>query len=311
MSLCRETFDSLGVFQVRNNYLFKKFNRFLCVWPMIFCERNRKRRSKRILGQTSFGFLCIISWIDKTFPVQLTAKAAVFWHLSSTPFMGMFFVPLKLNVYFPTWEFDLCQWSKMGRYRVQKPILICFSEKWIFLRLKTGGVIWSTFPAVPLRLLHVRFPNTALAHLSFNTRSPPYSFKIFGLFAVTTPVAIIGTWHLLMTLPAILVPSAVSLAFFSIPESNKLSLPILLKTVQSPSLHFFFQRGSDKRMFQTFSSKLFNCWSSVKPSCIQPNSFLNLRRNFDLVFFRALVCLLNLLFSISKLRRSNIFCYWS
>ena len=155
--------------------------------------------------------------------------------------MGMFFVPLKLNVYFPTWEFDLCQWSKMGRYRVQKPVLICFSEKWIFLRLKTGEVIWSTFPVVPLRLLHVGFSNTALAHLSFNTRSPPYSFKIFGLFALTTPVAILMTWHLLMTLPAILVPSAVSLAFFSIPESNRLSLPILLTTVQSPSLHFFFQ----------------------------------------------------------------------
>ena len=32
-----------------------------------------------------------------------------------------------------------------------------------------------------------------------------------------------------------------SLTFFSIPETNRLGLPILLKTVQSPSLHFYFR----------------------------------------------------------------------
>ena len=44
-----------------------------------------------------------------------------------------------------------------------------------------------------------------------------------------------------MTPPAILVPNAVSLTFFAIPESNRLGFPILLITVQSPSLYFFFQ----------------------------------------------------------------------
>ena len=44
-----------------------------------------------------------------------------------------------------------------------------------------------------------------------------------------------------MTPPAILVPNAMSLTFFSIPEFSRLGLPILLTTVLSPSLHFFFQ----------------------------------------------------------------------
>ena len=49
----------------------------------------------------------------------------------------------------------------------------------------------STFPVISLRLLHVSFSNTLLAHLSVNTRSSPYSFKRFGLFAVTFSVAIL------------------------------------------------------------------------------------------------------------------------
>ena len=57
--------------------------------------------------------------------------------------MGMFFAPLKLNVYFPVLTYDRGVWSmlmiKDGEYRVQKPMLICFSEKWTFLRLNTGG----------------------------------------------------------------------------------------------------------------------------------------------------------------------------
>ena len=56
--------------------------------------------------------------------------------------MGMFFAPLKLNVYFPVLTYDRGVWSmlitKDGGYHVQKPMLICFSEKWTFLRLKTG-----------------------------------------------------------------------------------------------------------------------------------------------------------------------------
>ena len=99
----------------------------------------------------------------------------------------------------------------------------------------------STFPVVPLRLFRVSFSNTPLAHLSVNTRWPPYSFKRFGLFTLTTPVAMLTSWRLLMTPPVILVPNAMSLTFFSIPESNRLGLAILLITVQSPSLHFFVQ----------------------------------------------------------------------
>ena len=133
-----------------------------------------------------------------------------------------------------TGEFDLYWWSKIGWYRIQKPMLICFSEEWTFF--PKNWVEGSTFPVVPLRLLRVSFSNTPLAHLSIYTRSPLYSFKRFRLFALITPVAILISWHLLMT-----PPNAMSLAFFSIPESNRLGLPILLITVQSPSLHFFFQ----------------------------------------------------------------------
>ena len=49
------------------------------------------------------------------------------------------------------------------------------------------------------------------------------------------------SWRLLMTPSAILIPNAMSLTFFSIPESNRMGLQILLTMVQSPSLHFFFQ----------------------------------------------------------------------
>ena len=130
-----------------------------------------------------------------------------------------------------TGEFDLWWWSKIRGCRVQKPIL-CFSEKWNFLRLKTGGKDL---------IFHKNFSNTHLACLSVNTSSPPYSFKGFGLFALTTPVAILISRRLLMVPPAILVPNTMSLAFFSIPESNRLGLPILLIMVQSSSLKFFSQ----------------------------------------------------------------------
>ena len=139
-----------------------------------------------------------------------------------------------------TREFDLRWWLKIGACRVQKPMLICFSEKWTFLLLKTEGkdllFRWYLCPCS----MQV-FSNTALAYLSVNTRSQPYYFKRFRLFALTTPVAILMSWRLLMTPPAILVPKGMSLTFFSIQESNRLGLPILLVTVRSPSLHFFFQ----------------------------------------------------------------------
>ena len=49
------------------------------------------------------------------------------------------------------------------------------------------------------------------------------------------------SWRMLMTPQAILVPNAISLTFFSISESYRLGLPILLVNFQSPLLHFFFR----------------------------------------------------------------------
>ena len=229
--------------------------------------------------------------------------------------MGMFFASLKLNVYFFVLTYDRRVWSVWSMLMIKDGEIPCYETNIDMFLLKvnfSSAKNWregSTFPVISLRLLHVSFSNTLLAHLSVNTRSPPYSFKRFGLFTVTFSVAILMSWHLLMTPPAILVPNAMSLTFFTIPESNRLSFPILLITVQSPSLYLFFQVLTVVLIFRIFNSELFNCWSSTKISCRQANFFLNLRRNFDLIFFWALLRLLHLLFSVSKLRRSNIFCH--
>ena len=45
VSIIIKAYCSKSIFQVRRNYFFKKFNRFLCVWPMIFCERYRKKNT--------------------------------------------------------------------------------------------------------------------------------------------------------------------------------------------------------------------------------------------------------------------------
>ena len=122
-----------------------------------------------------------------------------------------------------------------------------------------------------------KFFQHCLAYLSFNTRLSPYSFEIFGLFALTTPVAILMTWHLLITLPDILVPIAVPLAFFSIPESNRLSLPILLTTVQSPSSHFFFQLLTGiltKEYFRYLVVNFLIVQAVSNPLAYSPTSFL-------------------------------------
>ena len=230
--------------------------------------------------------------------------------------MGMFFAFLKLNMYFPLLTYNRGVWSmlmiKAGVISCSETNADMFLWKVNFSSAENCGE-GSTFPVVLLRLLYISFSSTPLAHLSVNTRSPPYSFKKFGLFALTTLAAILMNWRLLMTPPPILVPNVMSLTFFSIPESNRLGLPIPLITVQSSSLLLLpgVNCGSDKRIFRIFSGELFNSWSSTKISYIQANFFLNLRRNFYLLFLRALVRHLHLLFSVSKLRRSNIFCHWS
>ena len=186
-----------------------------------------------------------------------------------------------------TGEFDLCWWLKIGACRVQKPMLM-FLWKVNFSSAKNWGE-GSTFPVIYLPLLHVSFYNTALAYLSVNTRPPPYYFKRFGLFALPTPVAILMSWRLLMTPPAILVPKAMSLTFFSIQESNRLGLPMLLVTVRSPSLHFFFQGLTAvliKKYFWYLVLIFLMTEAVPKSLTYRPgNFFLDLCRNFDLIFF--------------------------
>ena len=136
-----------------------------------------------------------------------------------------------------TREFDLCWWWKISCSETNADM---FLWKVNFSSAKNwGGRIY--FSTGTFVLTQRKFFNTPLAHLSVTTRSPPYSLKRFGLFALTATVAILMNWHLLMTHPVILVPNAMPLTFFSIPQSNRLGFPILLITVQSPSLHFFFQ----------------------------------------------------------------------
>ena len=126
----------------KENFSLKNSTDF-CVSPMIFCDRCWKRSSKRILGKTSLSVLCINSLDWQKVPSATDSKSGCY--LMHTPFMVMFSAPLKLSVYFPVLtydrEFDLLWSSKMGVYRVQKPMLICFPKKWTCLWLKTGGRI--------------------------------------------------------------------------------------------------------------------------------------------------------------------------
>ena len=226
--------------------------------------------------------------------------------------MGMFFAPLKLNVYFLVLTYDrgVCSMLmiKDGGISCSETNADMFPWKMNFSSAKN----WregTTFPVLPLRLLHVSFSNTPLANLSVNTRSPPYSFKKFGLFALIIPFAIIMSWHLLIILPgwlllmippAILVPNEMCLSFLAYQSLTgwvfQFSWFFSVITLLLPGANC----GSDKRIFRIFSSELFNCWSSTKMSCVQANFFLNPCRNFDLIFSRALVWVLHLLFNFSK-----------
>ena len=80
---------------------------------MNFCKRYRKEGGKEYLGRLHLVFPTKISWTGIKSPVQLAAKVAVICGLSSTPFMGMFFAPWKLNVYFPILTYDRGAWSML------------------------------------------------------------------------------------------------------------------------------------------------------------------------------------------------------
>ena len=172
----------------------------------------------------------------------------------------------------------------------------------------------STFPVLPLRLLHVSFPNTPLAHLLVNTTtSPPYSFKRFRLFALTTLVVILMR-YLLMTHPAILVPNAMSLTFFSIPESNRLDLPVLLITVQLPSLHFFFQVLTvvlTKEYFGYLIRNFLIAEAVSKSLAYGPTSFLNFAGilTFD-IFSGACMYFTSLLQCKQAVQKSLMLAHW-
>ena len=114
-----------------------------------------------------------LAGLAKNPPVQLTAKVTVIWHFLSTYFIGIFFRPLAERA-FPCiniWrEFDLFWWSKLGN-------IVFRNQCWYVLLKKnfSSAKHWgegSSFPVVPLCLLHVSFPNTPLSHISGNTRSP-------------------------------------------------------------------------------------------------------------------------------------------
>ena len=109
------------------------------------------------------------------------------------------------------------------------------------------------------------------------------------------------SWRLLVTSPAIHVPRAMSLTFFSILESNELDLPTFLITVFSPSFFFFpgIYCDFDERILRTYHSELFNCWRSPKISCVYADFFFNLFGNIfhiflitfaSVVYYRAIWC---------------------
>ena len=155
----------------------------------------------------------------------------------------------------------------------------------------------STFPVALLCLLHISFSTTPQAALSLNTKLPPHSFKRFGLFPLTTPVATLMSWRLLMNpltpLPPILVSNAIS---FRIPKSNRLGLPI-----SSSSFHFFFQVLTvvlRKEYFGYLVANFLIAKAVPKSLAYRPTSFLIFAGISTLHFFGELVCLLHLLFII-------------
>ena len=67
----------------------------------------KKETRKSYLGQ-DFFYLASVNQLNscQKLPIELTAKVAVIWRLSSTPYIGTFLEPLKLKVYFPGKAYD-------------------------------------------------------------------------------------------------------------------------------------------------------------------------------------------------------------
>ena len=71
----------------------------------------------------------------------------------------------------------------------------------------------STLPVVPLRLLQFNLVRIPLAHRSANSTVTPNFFRIPGLFALITPLALFKICILLLTPLSYRVPIAMSLTF--------------------------------------------------------------------------------------------------
>ena len=81
-----------------------------------------------------------------------------------------------------------------------------------------------------------------LAHWFVSSAVPPNSFRMAGLFVLTTPFAIFTISLLLIIPPAWLVHMAMSLTFLIRLSPKRFGLPTFLKTKFSPPvLHLFFQ----------------------------------------------------------------------
>ena len=127
-----------------------------------------------------------ISWIDEESPVQMTAKVAVVWCLSSMPLTGTIFAPLKLNVHFPVLTKDMGVWYMLMIKHGGIPCLVTNVDMFLWKLNFSSAKNWgegSSILVAPLRLFHLSFSNTPQAHFSVNTGSLPKSIKSVGLFA--------------------------------------------------------------------------------------------------------------------------------
>ena len=95
-------------------------------------------------------------------------------------------------------------------------------------------------PVVPLCLLHFSCFSTFLRQRSVRSKLPANSFNELGLFALTTPCAMMRISILFITPLSALVPIAISFTLLSSVSSSKLGLPAFLK-VGLATFHLDFQ----------------------------------------------------------------------
>ena len=115
-------------------------------------------------------------------------------------------------------------------------------------------------PVVPFCFDHFKSGRTLLGHWFVSCTVPPNSFRMSGLFALTTSFSIFTICLLLITPPAWQVPIVVSLTFLIRWSSKRFGFPTFWKANLSPPvLHLFFQlfRSSNKRKFRILSGKFF------------------------------------------------------